>query len=435
MSRSPIALPAVARLVALLLMASAPALAADVIVVDAAGGGDATSIGAGINLASDGDVVLVRPGVYNGLFLSFGITGKSLTVVGDTAGGGEVVAPGLNIFDLPADGLVVVRGVTLEPHPNSTIGRNILVDDCAGLVLLQDVESVGLAGHPGFFPAVEPGFTSLRAIGSDAVVAVDCTFEGGMGFDTEPGETSAGSAGQGLFVSTGNLALYGCDVRGGDGGSDLLHGNGGRPGATGLSAAAAYVYATGGSIAGGDAGDGGVFGQTHIGGSGGVGVLVSAQALVRVVDVTPMGGAGGLPDGGGVPGPDGADFVEDNGRVVDYAGAARRLELPALLREGEAGTLGVSGVPGDLVGVFVSATGLGLPLSGPTGTFVPGEPLVGPFVFGPLPAGGQVDLPFSVPTLPGVDGLVLLAQGYVLAQDGSERLTNPSALAHVGAGF
>ena len=142
-----------------------------------------------------------------------------------------------------------------------------------------------------------------------------------------------------------------------------------------------------------------------------------------------------LPDGGGVPGPDGADFVEDNGRVVDYAGAARRLELPALLREGEAGTLGVSGVPGDLVGVFVSATGLGLPLSGPTGTFVPGEPLVGPFVFGPLPAGGQVDLPFSVPTLPGVDGLVLLAQGYVLAQDGSERLTNPSALALVGAGF
>ena len=413
----------------------APLLAADVIVVDAAGGGDATTLSGGISLAADGDVVIVRPGTYNGLFQSFGIVGKSLTVVGDTAGGGVVVAPNLTLADLPDDGLLVVRNVTIEPFPNSTIGRNILVDDCAGLVLLQEVESVGLAGHPGFFPAVEPGFTGLRVIGSDALVAVDCTFEGGAGFDTEPGQTSAGSAGIGLFASTSFLALYGCDVRGGDGGSDVLHGNGGRPGATGLSAAAAYVYATGGSIAGGDAGDGGVFGQTDLGGTGGVGILAAALSLVRVIDVAPTGGAGGLPDGGGTPGPEGAAFVEDTGRVVAYAGPARRLELPALLREGEAGTLTVSGVPDDLVGVFVAATGLGLPLSGPLGTFALGEPLVGPFVLGPLPGSGQIDLPFRVPTLPGVDGLVLLAQGYVLGDDGSERLTNPGALVLVGAGF
>jgi hypothetical protein len=421
-------------MVALLLLAvmSSSLLAADVIIVDAAGGGDATTISGGISLAADGDIVLVKPGVYTGLLQSFGVIGKSLTVVGDT--GGEVIAPNLTIADVPEGGLVVVRNVSIVPGPNSIIGRNILVDDCAGLVLLQDVEAIGKDGQPVGF-GVEPGFTGLRAIGNDALVPVDCTLHGGDGFDTEAGETSASTGGVGVFVSTSSLALYGCDVRGGDGGSDVLHGNGGRDGATGLWAAGANVYATGGSIHGGDAGDGGVFNQTDVGCAGGVGMVAVAWSLVRVIDLDLSGGAGGAPDGGGTPGPDGEPLEEANSRVVPYAGTARRLELPAVLREGESGTLTVSGVPGDLVGVFVAETGGALPLSGPVGIFVPAEPLVGPLMLGPLPAEGQVDLPFTVPTLPGVDGLVLLAQGYVLAQDGSERLTNPSALVLVAAGF
>ena len=98
----------------------APALAADVLVVDAAGGGDYTSVATAALAAADGDVLLVRPGNYP--FEEVVIDGKGLTIVKD--GPGIVKSyRWVRIQNLPAGKEVHLNGLS-SPTSSWSLARD-----------------------------------------------------------------------------------------------------------------------------------------------------------------------------------------------------------------------------------------------------------------------------------------------------------------------
>src|SRR5262249_40423605 len=80
---------------------------ANVIVVNAAGGGNFMDIQSGVSSAFDGDTILVKPGTYAG----FTINGKSVTVVADS-GPAVNVQGAVFVSNLSASQVVVLSGLT-----------------------------------------------------------------------------------------------------------------------------------------------------------------------------------------------------------------------------------------------------------------------------------------------------------------------------------
>jgi hypothetical protein len=195
---------------------SAAACAHGAIIVDASGGGDYLTIQDGINAASEGDSVIVRPGIYAGdgnRNLQFGGTNMTLTSLGNTATTiidceGEDRA--FNLFRSGEDTTCIVRGFTIRDGdaPVSDGGavlaydaaltlEECVIEDCAapnngGGVYLADNTALGGAivkdcvfrnNHTG---ARAGGLFVYR--GSAKIIA--CTFEGN--WTTGEGHASLG---------------------------------------------------------------------------------------------------------------------------------------------------------------------------------------------------------------------------------------------------
>lgn len=114
------------------LLLSAPALAADVLVVDTTPGSgvDFTSIETALAAAADGDVVLVRPGAYgHSLSSPVVIDGKSVVLVAD---GAVQWTGGLMVLNLSASQRFAMRGL----HSSNDLGMAAL--DCSGTVWVED---------------------------------------------------------------------------------------------------------------------------------------------------------------------------------------------------------------------------------------------------------------------------------------------------------
>ena len=79
---------------------------ADVIVVDAGGGGDFVTIQAAVDAAVDGDTILVKPGAYAG----FTATNKALSIVGDTMSTVHV-GGGVRVLNLSAGKAFLLQNV------------------------------------------------------------------------------------------------------------------------------------------------------------------------------------------------------------------------------------------------------------------------------------------------------------------------------------
>jgi hypothetical protein len=99
--------PIAALTVVLVLLA--PPARADVLVVDASGGGDFSSLQAAIDAALDGDVLLVRSGAYGALT----VDGKALDVFADS-GALVRVSGSSTLRNLPAGGALVLSGIEFD---------------------------------------------------------------------------------------------------------------------------------------------------------------------------------------------------------------------------------------------------------------------------------------------------------------------------------
>lgn len=234
---------------ALLLVAAAPlASAQSQWIVDAAGGGQFTTLQAAIDAAAPGDVLLVLPGTYSAAVLT-----KELSILGDPA----VARPHLVSFVVKSAPAFRLAHLELRRlHVRDVPGRSV-IDDCrfdgaciydqvAGtgdLVLLEGADDLVLSRS-----TLDDGFDfALNACGTLRVRGgtlnlVDCfvdggTFGGGIGPHASSSGRPAMIVEQGARVWIAASTLWGGDGHNGDGG-------GGESG----SAGAALVVASGAEV-------------------------------------------------------------------------------------------------------------------------------------------------------------------------------------------
>lgn len=341
----------------------------DVLVVDplgAAAGADAVDIQQAVDLAADGDVILVRPGGYGRVV----IQGKGLTILGDVSGSGVSVFGSLpagtlgttvEVRDLTLGQTVVLRDLRLVGgKPES-----LLVQDCAGIVHVEACLVLGVAG----FPSTQSfgdlnGADGMRVVNA-RVRASRCLVSGGDGTDPM-GFSPSGHGGRGLLLRDGGeVQLEASEVRGGDGGKGsgmFSHAaNGGHAVwiAEGTSFGTRIGFG-GCDVRGGDGGEGSADAfVTGDGGDGGHGVRATDQALIRRRETSIQGGAAGPGDAPtGFPGAPGLPLqLQATVAMEVFAADWRGLETGGAVREGESLEVRLTGQPGDLPFLWVGPHG------------------------------------------------------------------------------
>jgi hypothetical protein len=408
--------------VVLAVTALAPAATGGVIVVALDGSGNTNELGIALDIASAGDVILVKPGTYVD-FLSldpeaFHEIDRPITIVGD---GAAPIIGMLRVVDIAAGQEVVLRNLNIYgPLLGDLPFEKLGVRDCAGTVLVEDCTIVGV---PGRTP-LEPGLAAVDVRNSQGVTFTRCKLSGGAGLSTTPFNpfyVDPSGGGPAVLVDGSRVAFHHCAITGGAGGSDQLGVIHSAPGNDALRIGeAAVVFAAGGSITGGAASNGGAP-ELPAEAAGGNGAIQSGLfSKLRLIGLAPQGGAGGtLSDASS--GPAGQDLivaVPDS--VESFPQAARGTSMPATLRVGEGTTLGISGAPGELGKIMFGLEPAYAPLGGKKGVFNLGGAVVGPLLLGVIPASGTLEVPVNLApgSLLGLDGLRLELQGLTFGADG-----------------
>jgi hypothetical protein len=406
------------RSLALFALLAAPA-GAGVLTVAADGSGDFTSINSAVLAAADGDTLVVRPGSY-GAFTVGGT--KSLSILSDGTGLVQVNGP-IGVLNGAAGRTFVFSGLTstgLVGSGTSFQGFGFWAVNSAASVRVQDCSFTGAAGDPEGWELDTSSWTvevTGHAAGwagvwledcSGSIAFNDCAIVGGGGTDMttfsigDCGCSYGQPGGDAVRVENCVVALADCDTKGGVGcAADRQGGVGG----SGLWVQSGTAIVSGGTwegAAGGGAWDyiGSVFG-----GSGGDGIHAAPGATVWVRDALALGGAGG----GSLSGDIGAPGSPVDGSAALFAGHARSLSVgnPALV----GGTLSVTltGQPGDVAMLFVSATTGVLPSLKFGGSLLVGSALTLPL--GVLPGSGQLVLTSPVPAIAPLLELPVFLQG------------------------
>jgi predicted outer membrane repeat protein len=331
---------------------SAAARAGGVAIVDAPGLGVLPDIQTAVNAAVSGDVLLVGPGAY----APFTIDNKSLYVFA-MPGGAVTISGTIEIKNLGAAQRVILSGITAtaptatilaQPPPGLRATSNL------GHVRLQSCSFTGGKGKQGTCYANGAGGHGALLTDSTRVAFVACTLVGGRGYHntTNYSDCTGGNGGNGLEASGSAVALYDCDLRGGDGGQYGYQGGNGGHGAHQMDYG---VFASGSTFTGGTGGYAADFLAAY-GGDGGDGLRVEASAQAQLVDNVYIRGAHGQSFLG--PPYDGEDGHPTFGAgIFNYLPqSARHFSAPSII--GELGSLAVqvSGDPGDQIFVIESAT-------------------------------------------------------------------------------
>jgi len=438
-SRSPLSFKFfVAALVAFAVFAVAfapPASAGDVIVVAPDGSGDALTVDFGLQLAGPGDVVLIRAGNYQPISPfdpeGFHEVDFPVTIVGDGAG---AVIGMFRVQNLAAGEEVVLRNLTFGgPIFPGAFFEKLGVRNCAGAVVLEDCKATGITGTG----SATAGLAAVDVRNSDAVTFTRCTLRGGAGItpSSPPFIVDAGPGGPAVLITDSKVAFHHCAVTGGAAGNDAIAPVVSKPGGDALRIfETSTIFVAGGSVTGGKGNDGGDPGFPADAAGGDGLVLDGFFSLVRLVGVTPAGGAGGtLGDGSSAPSGEGQ--LVTAGAVETYGETARGTTMPALLAEGEATTLGISGAPGELGKIMVGIELVHAQLGGKKGVFNLGGTYFGPLVLGTIPPSGLLEVPVSFPrgTLLGLEGLRLDFQTLTFGAEGL-MFGNPTSTVLLGPG-
>jgi hypothetical protein len=371
------------------------------LVVDAAGGPGsvATQIAGAIDLAQDGDTLLVRAGSY----VPFTIEARTLIIVAEP--GAEVVI--VNPDGVP-DAVTTVRGIAsnqavvlegLEVRGDFTDGDvpadALRIEQCAGQVWIQDC----VLETQDFWST----FAGLQVIDSSNVLVVRTTCSG-----TTPGFFGSPA---GLLAEGSRVFAYESSFTGGTG-------------APGAQLTDTFLFAEQTAIQGGspvthiD-----MFGQCFPISPGGVGLWLAGTARAELLESTYAGGSSGVwcEVGGG-------DYFGLASALHEIPGPALSFAVSSPSVDGQPASLELEGPPGD-VGLALMA--LSLPPVAWVGKFkgaiATGTPIL--FVLGPIPGSGELVLPldFGDALQPGTGSTIFL-QGGVLHAGGGAQLGDPATL-------
>jgi len=408
-------------------------LAADVWTVDDSGGADFSDLQPAIDAAQDGDLLLVRSGGYG----PFEIAGKAVSIASDGPGALIAVVTGAGVVrDLGPTQHVVLRGLTIR-QPSSALATTPLLTlgSNQGVVAVEDCTLDGAGSNDVLTTS------ALRVDACDAVFVVGSLLEAATSSQFLVGSGPFGGA-HGLDVSASNVAVFDCDVRGGDGGAgwftDFDTGIPPQPGAHGALVASGLLHAAGSSFTGGAGGDGADFpgGACWYAQNGGTGVAVQ-DGTVELLDGVTVAGPGGTAST--APCTDGAagsaTSVSGTGSIASLAGVAASASASDPAREGQTASLAVDAPDGSVVVAFAAPQPAFYPVRIASG--VAGLQFA-PFLLGSavVPVGGPATIGASVPELGlGVDGVVLRAQAYVLPPFDPSVLTPPVSLVLLDASF
>lgn len=386
--------------------------------------------------AGDGDVVLVRMGVY-GSVLSDGlvIDGKGIAVVADT--GSESLRPqvgSITVRNVGAGRSAVVRGFTTDPaaaFPGifGTENPVVLVRDCAGSVVIENCR-------------VDRGFPAASAQDSGRVQFLRCSFKGAD--SPVPQILNAAAPGDGARATRAGAAFYECELAGGRGADALIFGfiqqPFGLPGGAGVRSVDSTVVLAGSTANGGAGGHGSLDASSGClpPGAGGDGVRQSgAVSRTLLLDSNLAGGAAGTPAAGCAGAASGVAHAVAGGTVNPVADSLRHYSVTSPVREGETAVTTVTGQAGDVATLLYSfaAGNLSTPQFG--GMLLPGLPFaLAPL--GVLPAGGVLAFSTVLPAdaLPaGVEGALLYEQVLVGGASGAGLLSTPTAVAVLDGAF
>jgi hypothetical protein len=416
--RSAVSLASLATLVLLALPAAARA---GVLVVDISGGGEYTSLHEALAAAQDGDTLLLRPGDYTALFQEFVITDRSLTLAAD--GTGDVQIGGLKVVQTVAGKRVVLRGLRADTFTGLGTGEGLRVQ--GGEVLAEDCR---FKGHDGAVAVVNTAAVGVR-VDSGHVVLARCAVEGGRGADTSAAfglPARAGAAGVSVSASA-RASAYGGTLTGGAGGNAILGGTVevGAAGGPGVFATNGLLFLAGTTVSGGAGGFGDAVPGSPTDYAGGDAVHLEGGCDLAQLGVTLVPGAGGQIVGRGT-GPTGDALDGPLSTVTTHAGPYRSYALGDPTPEGEAVQLEYSGLPGDLLAIFVAPAPATLPLPAKQGLWHLGAPLFGPYLLSAPSGTLSLSIPIAGAGL-GPDGAVLLyEQIFVKPASGPALLSSPS---------
>lgn len=382
-------------------------------VVDPVGGtGLHATIQAAVDAATDGDVVLVRPGSYG----SFHMTGKGVSVIADSgAGGARPVVEHVSVGALAVGQRATVRGLRIDQTPSlfSPV-EALLVAGCKGPVVIEDCVVRGGVDH------------GASVTGSTNTLFVRCDIEA--------------LDGSGLFVSVSTIHVVDSIVVGGPGSNAVQSGNVTIPAQPGMPAiwlAASFLYVAGGATVGGQGGTGitTLNGVCSPGADGGPALFVFGPLSPQAFhfDATLVGGAGGLPAPGCANGgqPGAAVKIQD-GTVHALSGALRTVAATSPIREGAVAQLDVEGQPGEAVALLVGPVPTIEFLEMSSGTLLPKTFFVVPL--GPLSPTGTLTATVPVPAAslpPGVDVREAFVQVLALGPAGQPVLGSGTVVAVV----
>ncbi|MBI1381315.1 MAG: hypothetical protein GC161_09515 [Planctomycetaceae bacterium] len=417
---------------ALLVPTTTPARA-DVLVVDPVGGpGSFATIQAAVDAAFDGDVILVRQGVYGG----FTIDAKAVAVVA-AAGTFPKTSGESRILNLPVGKSVLLSGLDMAglTSTSPTLGRALTVADSWGAVRIQDTRMVGANNltSPSNCLGVgdENGWPALVAERSPDVMLAHSDLIGGRGLQQAsalgcPKKTPGGDGGPALTTLTARVALFQCYAQGGLGG---MGGSGGH-GAEALRVLSGSNWIYDSELLGGNGGAGfdWLWGP---GGNGGYGAtFLGGSNLNFFTDSTVLGGAGGS-SFIGVPGFPGQpflgfpQFVEHPTVDLRFAGTTVGPAPVLMTVQGPAQTLPF---------LLVSPVQGRFPSSPPPILLAVSDPLI----LGLPPVGPSGSMQVSVPTVPvppGAGGWVLPTQVAAVTPQGELLLGTPRSLVLLAPGF
>ncbi|MEM1452224.1 MAG: hypothetical protein AAGI22_24165 [Planctomycetota bacterium] len=392
-------MPTLGRSIPLLALAvAAPAVAGEII-VDPNGFGDTTDLSTAVALAQEGDLILVRPGVYAEEVV---LDGKSVTIVAqlpDTVriDGHLVVRSLASSQTVSFHGLRVV-GVTDDLLETQRAALEI--DDAAGQVRIADCAFLGAdASAFAFDPVGGPG---ARAENADRIVARRTRFEGGYGVDTPVLGCTGGDGGAGLDLVDSRAALWGCELHGGDGMTCTFDfGAGPGHGGTGLVCARSDAFVSGCEVRGGRGGDNDDVIPLPAG-DGGDGVSTGSLSRLFVVETSVRGGFGGS----SFLGPDGApgqSFV-GGGAVRMLGGRSEDHDAPVFVRAQSLHPLFIRGEPGAEVTLYLAQRApffFDVAEQGAVGGLFNAGPVpAAPIPLGTIPATGELFTDLGIPDLP-----------------------------------
>src|SRR5262245_8459089 len=259
---------------------------------DGGAGVDFTDLAAAVAAATDGDVVLVRPGSYGAFVLS----GKGLRIRGQPSA--QVSAA--TISDVPSSSRVLLERLEF-PRASLSCAPSLLVSGSRTRITLADVVATG-----GLNCSYPPGCALL--VDSAEAMVLRSNLTGGPGF--VPLASTGGPGGPAL-IAEGGARVYVVDstLVGGNGSGGYQYGGNGGPAV--YAASTSHVWIASSIVTGGSLGFGGA-----VSGSGGVGIRGEDSARIRGSGPSStISGAGGLYSGAlGIR-------VSDDARAVVHATA------------------------------------------------------------------------------------------------------------------